>query len=93
MPNPPKKPEPTQPKKPIPAQPAKPAVDVAKRSLSYQEQMQLEEEERRKRAKAQKRGDFGFRDAFLGIFGFLAMVALAIAGFKVAKWVVQTYFK
>ena len=41
--------------------------------------------------KARKPGNWTPMDILLGIFGLAALIALAVAGFKLAKWVVATY--
>lgn len=49
------------------------------------------DDENKKKRKAKKPDQWSVSDILLGIFGLAALAALTIAGFKVAKWVVDTY--
>jgi hypothetical protein len=50
------------------------------------------EEEQRKKSKAKRHELWTVQDVFLGLFGLAALAALAIAGFKFAKWAVAMFF-
>jgi len=45
-----------------------------------------------KKNKKKKPSEWSVLDIFLALFGLAAIGALTIGGFKVAKWVVATYF-
>ena len=48
-------------------------------------------EEEKKKHKTKKPGQWTIIDILMGIFGIVALFALSVAGFKVAKWVIATY--
>lgn len=48
-------------------------------------------EEKKKKNRTRKPGQWTIQDILLGLFGLAAIFALAVAGFKVAKWVMETY--
>jgi hypothetical protein len=50
------------------------------------------EEEHKKKSKVSRPDEWKIRDVLMGIFGLAAIVALAIAGFKLAKWVKMSFF-
>ena len=50
-----------------------------------------EDENKKKKHKTRKPGQWSVGDILMGIFGLAALLALTIAGFRVAKWVVATY--
>ncbi len=47
--------------------------------------------EKQKSKKKKKPGQWGVLDILLGVLGLAAVLAIAIGGFKVAKWVIATY--
>lgn len=49
------------------------------------------EEGKKKHKKTKKPGQWKIMDILMAIFGVVALFALAVAGFKVAKWVIATY--
>jgi hypothetical protein len=50
------------------------------------------DEGNKKQRKTRKPGQWRVLDVLMGIFGIVALFALAVAGFKVAKWVIASYF-
>jgi len=50
------------------------------------------EEEQPKKKKKKKPSQWSVLDILLALFGLVAIGALTIGGFKVAKWVAATYF-
>ena len=49
-------------------------------------------EEEKPKKKGRKPGQWTLPDVLLGLFGLAALIALTIAGFKAAKWVIDSYF-
>ena len=50
------------------------------------------DEEQKKKSQIKKPQQWSVQDVLLGLFGLAALAALAIAGFKFAKWAVAMFF-
>lgn len=45
------------------------------------------------KTKVKKPGQWGIVDILLTLFAIAALIAIGIGGFRLAKWLVATYFK
>lgn len=50
------------------------------------------DQDKKKRNRAPKPGQWRPTDILLGLGGFIVLVALTVGAFRVAKYVLQTYF-
>jgi hypothetical protein len=50
------------------------------------------DQDKRKKNRAPKPGQWRPTDILLGLGGFIVLVALTVGAFRVAKYVLQTYF-
>ena len=50
------------------------------------------EADKQKKKSKKKPGQWSPQDVLLGLFGLAAIIALAMAGFKIAQWAWTTYF-